>query len=83
MEHTDQEGHQLPKKGQTSSRLSSAFPLFTDTNDIGKLSWRSVSEKTTSTLRTKKGAGALSKLPDLLKKQKSSKQKIESKILTQ
>lgn len=37
MEHIDQEGHQLPKKDQTVSRMSSAFPRFTDTNDFGSL----------------------------------------------
>lgn len=40
MERIDQEGHQLPKKGQTMSRMPSASPLFTDTNDIGSLRWR-------------------------------------------
>lgn len=43
MERIDQEGHQLPKKGQTMSRMPSASPLFTDTNDIGSLRWRGVS----------------------------------------
>lgn len=40
MEHTDQEGHQLPTKGP--DHVQNAFPLFTDTNDIGSLRWRSV-----------------------------------------
>ncbi len=31
MEHIDQEGHQLQKKGQTISTMSSASPLFTGT----------------------------------------------------
>lgn len=54
MEHIDQEGHQLPKKGQTMSRMSSASLPFTNTNDIGSLWWRSVSAEGRSMFRTKK-----------------------------
>ena len=43
MEHIDLEGHQLPQKGQTVSRMSLAFPRFPDTNDIGSLQCCSVS----------------------------------------
>ncbi|KAI9538325.1 hypothetical protein NQZ68_016367 [Dissostichus eleginoides] len=43
MEHIDQEGHQLPKKGQTISRMPSASPLFTDTDDVGNLQRKSIS----------------------------------------
>lgn len=67
------------------------FPLFTDTNDIGNLSWRSVSEERKKKKQPqnqvfwgqRKGAVSWSKVPDFVKKRKPSKQKIESKILTQ
>lgn len=42
MERIDQEGHQLPRKGQTISTMSSASPLFNDTYNIENMRWRSV-----------------------------------------